>query len=75
MVISAAQDAVQASLVFNSVGLDDDGVRKSLPQPVQPTLPSYIIIISNDFPHAVIDDVEVSRQISLEKLTYGLFVR
>ena len=30
VVISAAQDATLASLVFNSVGSDDDGVRKRL---------------------------------------------
>ena len=48
---------VQASLLFNSVGDGAGGVRTDSPHSLH--LP-YIIIISNDFPHAVMDDVEVS---------------
>ena len=51
---------VQASLLFNSVGDGAGGVRKILPTPSTSLHLPYIIIISNDFPHAVMDDVEVS---------------
>ena len=48
---------VQASLLFNSVVMVRWWCEKDSPHSLH--LP-YIIIISNDFPHAVMDDVEVS---------------